>query len=113
MEEFKQVRKNLLDMLEELDDKLGKITDDSDLDDDPVTNSFVESDVETDSDETESLAEDAMRNDINNIQQAISQIDSGTYGICLACGQPIKKEYLKTVPFSSHCHHCLKDKNGE
>ena len=113
MEEFKQVRKNLLDMLEDLDDRLGKITDDSDIVTEPITHTFEQDAAETDSDKTEPGSEDTMRSEINNIEQAISQIDNGTYGICLICGQAIKKEYLKTVPFSSHCHHCLKDKNGK
>jgi len=113
VEEFKQVRKNLLDMLEDLDDRLGKITDDSPPNDQPVTKTFEQGDIETDSDKTELGSEDTMRNEINNIEQAISQIDNGTYGICLNCGQAIKKEYLKTVPFSSHCYHCARDENAE
>jgi len=102
VKEFKQVRENLLDMLEDIDDRLGKVAEENEVDKYSSVNR----------DEPESSLEKSMRNDIANIEQAISQIDSGTYGICLNCGQPIKKEFLNGDPFSSHCIYCAEDGNG-
>lgn len=103
MKEFKKVRENLLDMLEDIDDRLSKVADDE-----PV----ADHSAVVDSNEPEACLEDSMRNEIANIEQAISQIDSGTYGICLGCGQPIKKEFLNGDPLSNHCIHCAKNSNG-
>lgn len=90
VKDFDQVRDNLLDMLEDIDERLSKITNDTKSDDSVA--------VKND--------EDSMLNEVSNIKRVISQIDSGTYGICLSCGKAIKKEYLTTQPFSNYCKHC-------
>jgi len=101
VKEFKQVRENLLDMLEDIDQRLSKITDDSNEIDKTATKDLS---IKIDK-------QDSIVRDIDNIKLAISQIDSGTYGICLNCGQPIKKEYLNLDPLSNYCVHCADDKN--
>ncbi len=82
-------------MLEDIDERLSKITDDVNVDDNAITKKTNTVDNK-----------DSMYSDIKNIENALSKIDSGTYGICLSCGQAIKKEHLKVVPFSSFCQHC-------
>ena len=100
MKEFKQVRDNLLDMLEDIDERLAKIADDGATAKNITDNSF------------EASNEDSVSSEISNIQLAIAQIDGGTYGICLSCGQPIKKEDLSAEPLSSHCIHCSESGDG-
>jgi len=77
-------------MLEEIDERLSKITNDTKTDD----RLAVKND------------EDSMLSEVRHIKRVISQIDSGTYGICLSCGNTIKKEYLTTEPFSNYCKYC-------
>ncbi len=114
MKEFKQVREGLLDMLEDLDERLTKITDNSELESGTDIDDGSEELSNSASNEVDDDHEGhAMRNEMNRIKQAISKIDSGTYGICLSCGQPIKREYLHTAPFSSHCLNCIEDNNGK
>lgn len=105
MNEFKQVRESLLDMLEEIDERLGKITESTISKDfsDPVTD-------EQGSSKSKVSPKNSRHNEIKHITQAISQIDNGTYGICLICGQPIKRERLNAAPFSSHCVHCVDER---
>jgi RNA polymerase-binding transcription factor DksA len=38
---------------------------------------------------------------IDEIDAALARIDDGTYGICLASGQPIPKERLEAIPWAS------------
>jgi RNA polymerase-binding transcription factor DksA len=102
VKEFKKVRENLLDMLEDIDDRLSKVAEDE-----PAADHLAV----VDSNVPETCLEDSMRSEIANIEQAISQIDSGTYGICLSCGQPIKKGFLNGDPLSSHCIHCAENSN--
>ena len=111
MEEFKQVRENLIDMLEDLDDRLGKITDDVKHLQQPVSKDSAERAVETENDEVLDALGNTTRNEMEKIRLAISRIDSGTYGICLSCGQPIKKDRLSAIPFSSQCIHCAEKKD--
>ena len=106
MEEFKQVRENLIDMLEDLDHRLGKITDDVKHLEQPVSKNFAEQATETENDQVLDALGNTTRNEMEKIKLAISRIDSGTYGLCLSCGQPIKKDRLNAVPFSSLCIHC-------
>jgi len=36
------------------------------------------------------------------IEAALERIESGTYGVCLVTGKPIKKERLEAMPYAMH-----------
>ncbi|MDP3839986.1 MAG: TraR/DksA C4-type zinc finger protein [Methylococcales bacterium] len=40
------------------------------------------------------------------IKQALSRIESGEYGVCQVCGEPINVERLKVIPYSNMCVKC-------
>jgi DnaK suppressor protein len=40
------------------------------------------------------------------IDDALSRLDNGTYGICEDCGEPIAENRLKAVPFAALCRDC-------
>jgi len=40
------------------------------------------------------------------INEALRRLDGGTFGICVACSQPIPGERLKAIPFANHCVNC-------
>lgn len=42
------------------------------------------------------------------IEAALAQVDSGTYGICQTCGKPIEPERLKVMPAAATCVSCVK-----
>ena len=105
MEKYKQVRESLLDMLEGLDSSLGEIIEEPAHAEKTVSNQSIAIDTDT---TTES---NTTHDEIKKIKQAISRIDSGTFGICLICGQTIKKEQLNHTPFSSQCSHCSEKKD--
>lgn len=106
MKEYQQVRGHLLDMLEELDERLGKITDDVRHSDHPLAQDFSEQAVEAENDQVLDELGNVTRNEVEKIKQAISRIDSGTYGICLLCGEPIKQERLAALPYATSCIKC-------
>jgi RNA polymerase-binding transcription factor DksA len=43
-----------------------------------------------------------------DIEAALAQVDSGTYGICQNCGKPIEPERLKVMPAAATCVSCVK-----
>jgi RNA polymerase-binding transcription factor len=43
---------------------------------------------------------------LNAIDQALSRIKLGTYGVCMTCKRPISKARLAAVPWTPHCRHC-------
>lgn len=106
MKDYQEVRGHLLNMLEELDDRLGKITDDVRHIDRPLEQDFSEQATENENDEVLDALGNAARGEGDKIRQAISRIDAGTYGICLRCGKPIKKERLAALPYANLCIHC-------
>ena len=106
MKDYKEVRNHLIDMLEELDERLGKITDDVRHVDRPLEQDFSEQAVESENDEVLDAIGNAARDEVEKIKMAISRIDAGTYGICLICGEPIKKERLSALPYANYCINC-------
>jgi len=106
MKDYQAVRGHLLDMLEELDERLSKITDDVRHVDQPIDQDFSEQAVETENDQVLDALGNVTRSEVEKIKQAISRIDSGTYGICLLCGEPIKQERLAALPYATRCINC-------
>jgi len=49
---------------------------------------------------------DRERSLIHKIQQALSRIDSGEYGECLTCGEPISEKRLIARPVAQQCIDC-------
>ncbi len=45
---------------------------------------------------------------IDQIDQALTKIEEGTYGICEDCGKPIAFERLEALPFATTCIECKK-----
>jgi len=44
--------------------------------------------------------------EIGRIERALDRILAGTYGLCLACHQPIEKERLEIFPETEFCLGC-------
>jgi DnaK suppressor protein len=46
------------------------------------------------------------------IRDALRREAEGTYGLCVACGEPIEDKRLNAVPWARHCLRCqeLQDK---
>ena len=109
MKDYAEIRSNLIDMLEELDDRLTRISDDVRHTDEPLSKDFEEKATETENDEVLDFLGNAARAEIEQIKQAIARIDRGDYGICQCCGEPIAKERLKAIPFSNLCIKCASE----
>ncbi len=46
------------------------------------------------------------RDNLTLVQEAISRIDDGTYGVCESCGRPIGKMRLQAFPRATLCMEC-------
>jgi RNA polymerase-binding transcription factor DksA len=44
--------------------------------------------------------------EIRMIQAALGRIADGTFGDCVACGEPISEERLNAVPHAPRCKKC-------
>lgn len=106
MQDYEQLRSSLIEMLEELDGRLIKITEDIKHTDGAISPDFAEQAVETENDEVLDALGNSTRDKISEIKQALIRMDKGEYGKCQVCGKPIGNERLAVVPFSSMCIKC-------
>ncbi len=106
MKEYEEVRSHLLEMLEELDDRLTRITDDVKHTHVPLEKDSAEMAIQTENDQVLDFLGNSARMERDRVREAIARIDKGEYGICELCGEPIKEERLKAVPYTSMCVKC-------
>jgi DnaK suppressor protein len=53
-----------------------------------------------------------MENDegtLEQIEDALERIESGTYGACVECGGRIPKARLNAIPYTTHCIKCASE----
>jgi DnaK suppressor protein len=106
MQDYDEVRKQLIHMLEDLDVRLDKITEEIKHTDGPISQDFAEQAVEIENNEVLDAIGNSTRDKIENIKQAIIRMDRGEYGFCKVCGEPISAARLVVVPFASMCVKC-------
>jgi RNA polymerase-binding protein DksA len=106
MNEYETVREHLLDMLQELDERLASITDDVRHTNEPIEKNFAEQATQVENDQVMDFLGNAARDEISQIKQAIASIDKGSYGLCQVCGESIQKQRLQALPFTTLCMTC-------
>ena len=40
------------------------------------------------------------------IDEALARVESGDYGSCVHCGEPVQEKRLEAVPWARHCLRC-------
>lgn len=106
MKEYEEVRSHLIAMLEELNLRLSRITNNVRHSDVPLEKDFSEQATQNENNEVMDYLGNSARTEIEMIKQAIARIDNGEYGICQVCDEPIGKERLEALPYSSLCIKC-------
>lgn len=43
---------------------------------------------------------------LRRIEEALDRLDSGDYGTCLSCGEPIRERRLDALPWARYCLAC-------
>jgi DnaK suppressor protein len=46
---------------------------------------------------------------LEEIQEALGRVESGTYGRCLECNTTIPKPRLQALPYTRHCIQCARE----
>ncbi|NTW89416.1 MAG: hypothetical protein HGB37_00695 [Candidatus Moranbacteria bacterium] len=52
--------------------------------------------------------EENLEGQLSEVNEAISRIDAGTYGVCVSCGADIEEGRLRAYPAAKECMACLK-----
>jgi RNA polymerase-binding transcription factor DksA len=42
------------------------------------------------------------------VNEALSRMESGKYGLCAECSEPISKPRLQAIPYARHCIRCAR-----
>ncbi|MGJ8534841.1 MAG: TraR/DksA family transcriptional regulator [Alphaproteobacteria bacterium] len=101
--ETAKYKTRLLNRREELNTRLQTIEHDLDQKKDP---DVEERAVESEGDEVmESLGQSGLL-ELKAIEAALSRIESGTFGICAQCEEPIPDQRLEAIPMAALCQKC-------
>jgi RNA polymerase-binding transcription factor DksA len=103
MVDAQEYERRLRERLRELNERLVKI--DEDLDE-PADPDVAERATEREGDEVLEDLGHAGLAEIKMIQAALARIKDETFGVCVACGEPISKERLEVLPHTPRCKRC-------
>ncbi len=102
VEKFKGV---LLEKREELLERLDKI-ESSKVRKEPLEADSSEQAQEIVNHEVVDALDNMEGEELDKINQALSRIDNGSFGVCMECGESISEARLKAVPFACVCINC-------
>lgn len=103
MTNYTAVKKELEEKLQKLVARVEEI--DADLSEQP-DDDWEERAAETEGDEVLASVGNISLDEIEQIRQALHQIESGTYGTCTRCGTAIPTERLELLPYATTCTKC-------
>lgn len=72
----------------------------------PLDPDFAEQAIQRENDPTLDALDVRGRDALRAIRAALSRIESGNYGWCVACGSPIAEARLRAEPEADHCVAC-------
>ncbi len=49
---------------------------------------------------------DSLFQELRQIEATLELLDSGDYGVCACCGDPISEDRLNTLPYTFFCRNC-------
>jgi DnaK suppressor protein len=59
------------------------------------------------------ILSDRERVKIKQIDDALSRLEEGSYGVCESCGLEVAEERLEAMPFTRLCRDCQQDQERE
>ena len=98
-EQLQRRRRELLSRTERVDHDLSRV-------EGPLSPDFSEQAVQVQNDETLVEIARAAAEEVEAIDEALTRIAEGEYGICKRCGEPIDSRRLAAVPHSVTCAGC-------
>ena len=113
-QELEKFRKILVDLKKKISSEIRHLTEDSiyksqkDISGEISSYTYHMADMATDSFDREfsyALANNEQEL-VYLINEALSRIDSGEYGICELCENSIKRSRLNAIPYAKHCLKC-------
>ena len=106
MDDYQEIKQQLLRRRDELNRRIQEITAEVRHSDGPLPPDFSEQATERENEEVLDALGEAGRRELSQINRALARIEAGEYGICNGCGEPIPPGRLAVMPTSEYCVHC-------
>ena len=98
------IKENLLTKRDEMIQELNELSHDK-VSDDQVKDSGDEA-LSVSMEKLQSSLEQTEIGEIKLIDDALSRINKGEYGLCIDCGEPISDKRLENFPYAARCIVC-------
>lgn len=105
-EQLRQLRQLLLARRKELLGRVQIIERDVRHEDEPLERDPDDQSLQLENDDVLDALDESSRKELASIRRALERMDSGEYGICAACGEPIAPVRLRALPTAEHCIRC-------
>jgi RNA polymerase-binding protein DksA len=107
-----ELRERLLARRRELLERVQSIEANFRREDDPLEKDAEEQSLQIEGDDVLKALDEVSRLELAGIERALQRMDSGTYGICTRCGEPIAPARLQALPAAEHCIRCAEKIGG-
>lgn len=104
--EHEEQRQRLLTLKESIARRLSKIDNDIHRREGALEQDSQEQAMQVENDETLDALDLAARAELKQIDQALKQMEGGSYGTCRECGGAIGSGRLEALPFAIQCVAC-------
>jgi RNA polymerase-binding transcription factor DksA len=101
------LRSRLTARRKELAQRLGRVDRDLRHQSAPLSADLDEQAVERTNDDVLDAISMAVREELEQIDTALSRLAAGQYGRCSVCGAGIEPGRLVAVPYTNTCSHCV------
>lgn len=101
-----QVREQLQHKRSELLERLQKLGGSVQHRDTPLDADLGEQAIELENLDVLFCLDEASRHELNQINNALTRIESCDYEFCTLCGEPIGEERLRALPYTDVCRAC-------
>ena len=91
---------------QELEIRIGKISDDIRHVNHPVEADSAEAVVDHENDEVIDALGNAAVEELTDINRALQRLADGHYGVCSSCGTAIAEQRLEVMPYALQCVGC-------
>ncbi len=79
----------------------------------PLEKDAEEQSLQIENDDVLKALDEAGRRELASVERALARFESGTYGICAGCGEPIAPARLRALPAAELCIRCAEKTGGK
>lgn len=104
-----ELRETLLSRRKELVARVRSLERDFRHDEQPLEKDSQEQALQLENDDVLDALDDASRRELETIARALARMESGEYGTCAGCEEPISPMRLRALPTAEYCIRCAEE----